>query len=145
MTETTFPIVIFHNPACGTSRNVVEMVRAAGYEPQIVEYLQVGWTEPQLRELAGAAGLPLRGLLREKGTPAGELGLLDEGVDERRMLDAMIADPILVNRPLVVTPKGVRLCRPSEVVLQLLDRLPADFTKEDGEVVDCQLRKFDRA
>jgi arsenate reductase len=135
MTDTDFPVTIFHNPACGTSRNVVEMVRAAGYAPTIVEYLQAGWTHEQLRELAGEAGLPLRQLIREKGTPAAELGLLDDGVDDDRILEAMVAHPILVNRPLVVTPKGVRLCRPSEAVLDLLDRKPASFTKEDGEVV----------
>jgi arsenate reductase len=135
MTDTDFPVTIFHNPACGTSRNVVEMVRAAGYAPTIVEYLQAGWTHEPLRELAGEAGLPLRQLIREKGTPAAELGLLDDGVDDDRILEAMVAHPILVNRPLVVTPKGVRLCRPSEAVLDLLDRKPASFTKEDGEVV----------
>jgi arsenate reductase len=113
MTDTDFPVTIFHNPACGTSRNVVEMVRAAGYAPTIVEYLQAGWTHDQLRELAGEAGLSLRQLMREKGTPAAELGLLDDGVDDDRILEAMVAHPILVNRPLVVTPKGVRLCRPS--------------------------------
>jgi arsenate reductase len=135
MSDPDFPVVIFHNPACGTSRNVVAMVEAAGYAPTVVEYLQAGWTPEQLRELAGEAGLSLRQLLREKGTPAAELGLLDDGVDEDRLLEAMVAHPILVNRPLVVTPKGVRLCRPSETVLDLLDRKPASFTKEDGEVV----------
>jgi arsenate reductase len=135
MTATGFPVLIFHNPDCGTSRNVVEMVRAAGYEPEIVAYLEVGWTLAQLRNLAREAGLTFRQLLREKGTPAGDLGLLDDGVDESRILDAMIEHPILVNRPLVVTPKGVKLCRPSEVVFELLDRKPASFTKEDGEIV----------
>jgi arsenate reductase len=135
MSDPDFPIVIFHNPACGTSRNVVAMVEAAGYAPTVVEYLQAGWTPEQLRELAGEAGLSLRQLLREKGAPAAELGLLDDGVGEERLLEAMVAHPILVNRPLVVTPKGVRLCRPSETVLDLLDRKPASFTKEDGEVV----------
>ena len=140
MTDTEFPVRIFHNPACGTSRNVVEMVRAAGYESEIVEYLEVGWTSAQLRKLASEAGLTFRQLLREKGTPAGDLGLLDEGVGEERILDAMIEHPILVNRPLVVTPKGVRLCRPSEVVFELLDRKPASFTKEDGEIVALEAR-----
>ncbi|CAN7445682.1 arsenate reductase (glutaredoxin) [Caulobacter sp. LjRoot300] len=130
-----FPVTIFHNPACGTSRNVVAMVQAAGYAPTVVEYLKAGWTAEQLRDLAGRAGLSLRDLLREKGTPAAELGLLDDGVGEDRLVEAMVAHPILVNRPLVVTPKGVRLCRPSETVLDLLDRKPASFTKEDGEVV----------
>jgi arsenate reductase len=135
MSDADFPIVIFHNPACGTSRNTVAMVEAAGYEPKIVEYLQAGWTHDQLRELAGEAGLTVRELMREKGTPAEELGLLQDGVADDRILDAMVEHPILVNRPIVVTPKGVKLCRPSEVVLDLLDRKPASFTKEDGEVV----------
>jgi arsenate reductase len=134
MTHTPdFPVTIFHNPACGTSRNVVAMVQAAGYAPTVVEYLKAGWTAEQLRDLADRAGLSVRDLLREKGTPAAELGLLEEGED--RLVEAMVAHPILVNRPLVVTPKGVRLCRPSETVLDLLDRKPASFTKEDGEVV----------
>ena len=135
MTDADFPITIFHNPACGTSRNVVAMVRAAGYEPQVIEYLQVGWTQGQLRELARQAGLTFRQLIREKGAPAAELGLLADGVDENSILDAMVEHPILVNRPIVVTPKGGRLCRPSEGVLDLLDRKPDSFTKEDGEVV----------
>ena len=130
-----FPVTIFHNPACGTSRNVVAMVQAAGYAPTVVEYLKAGWTADQLRDLAGRAGLAVRDLLREKGTPAAELGLLDDAVGEDRLVEAMVAHPILVNRPLVVTPKGVGLCRPSETVLDLLDRKPASFTKEDGEVV----------
>ncbi|NQE60790.1 arsenate reductase (glutaredoxin) [Caulobacter sp. RHG1] len=135
MSDTDFPIVVFHNPACGTSRNVVAMIEAAGYTPKIVEYLIAGWRHDQLRELAGEAGLTFRQLMREKGTPAAELGLLDDSATEDQILEAMIAHPILVNRPLVVTPKGVKLCRPSEVVLDLLDRKPTSFTKEDGEVV----------
>ncbi|MET3666124.1 arsenate reductase (glutaredoxin) [Caulobacter sp. 1776] len=135
MSDTDFPIVIFHNPACGTSRNTVAMVRAAGYQPQIIEYLQAGWTRDQLRQLAAEAGLTFRQLLREKGSSAEDLGLLAEGVGEDRILDAMVEHPILVNRPIVVTPKGVKLCRPSEVVLDLLDQKPESFTKEDGEVV----------
>jgi len=135
MTDADFPVVIFHNPGCGTSRNVVEMVRAAGYEPQIVEYLKAGWSHDELRELAGEAGLTFRQLMREKGTPAAELGLLKDGVSEDEILDAMVTTPILVNRPLVVTSKGVKLCRPSEVVFDLLDRKPDSFTKEDGEIV----------
>jgi len=133
---TDFPIVIFHNPACGTSRNTVAMVQAAGYEPEVVEYLQVGWTRDQLLQLSEATGLTLRQLLREKGSPAADLGLLDHGVGEDRLLAAMIEHPILVNRPIVVTPKGAKLCRPSEVVFDLLDRKPERFTKEDGEVVN---------
>lgn len=130
-----FPITIFHNPACGTSRNVVAMVEAAGYAPRVVEYLAVGWTREQLVDLSARAGLSLRDLIREKGTPAQSLGLLAADVSEERILEAMIAHPILVNRPIVVTPRGVALCRPSEAVLDLLERRPSSFTKEDGEVV----------
>ena len=132
---TDFPVTIYHNPACGTSRNTLAMIRAAGYAPAVVEYLQVGWTRDQLSDLAAAAGMTLRQLLREKATPADELGLLAADVADERLLDAMLAHPILVNRPIVVTTKGVKLARPSEVVLTLLDRQPATFTKEDGEVV----------
>ena len=130
-----FPITIFHNPACGTSRTTVAMVQAAGYEPQVIEYLKTGWTKAQLRELLTAMGASPRDILREKGTPAAELGLLDPAATDDAILDAMIAHPILVNRPIVVTPKGVKLSRPSEVVLELLERMPESFTKEDGEVV----------
>ncbi|PVM92430.1 arsenate reductase (glutaredoxin) [Caulobacter radicis] len=132
---TDFPITIFHNPACGTSRNVVAMVEAAGYAPTVVEYLQAGWTRERLLDLSARAGLPLRDLIRDKGTPAEALGLLAADVSDERILEAMVADPILVNRPIVVTPKGVALCRPSEAVLDLLEQRPAGFTKEDGEVV----------
>lgn len=130
-----FPITIFHNPACGTSRNVVAMVEAAGYAPRVVEYLAVGWTREQLVDLSARAGLSLRDLIREKGTPAQSLGLLAADVSDARILEAMTAHPILVNRPIVVTPIGVALCRPSEAVLDLLERRPSSFTKEDGEVV----------
>lgn len=135
MTDTAFPITIFHNPACGTSRNTVAMVQAAGYAPEVVEYLKAGWTREQLQDLAARSGEPLRALMREKGTPAEALGLLADDVSEDRLLDAMVEHPILVNRPIVVTPKGVKLCRPSELVLDLLDRKPEQFSKEDGEVV----------
>jgi arsenate reductase len=130
-----FPITIFHNPACGTSRNTVAMVQAAGYEPDVVEYLQAGWTKPQLKDLLAAMDARPRDILREKGTPAAELGLLDPGTTDEAILDAMVEHPILVNRPIVVTPKGVKLSRPSEVVIDLLERTPESFTKEDGEVV----------
>ncbi|MFN3511928.1 MAG: arsenate reductase (glutaredoxin) [Phenylobacterium sp.] len=130
-----FPITIFHNPACGTSRNTVAMVQAAGYEPTVVEYLQAGWTKPQLQELLAAMGAKPRDMLRDKGTPAAELGLLEPKVTDDAILDAMVEHPILVNRPIVVTPKGVKLSRPSDAVLDLLDRKPDSFTKEDGEVV----------
>jgi arsenate reductase len=130
-----FPITIFHNPACGTSRNTLAMIRDAGYAPTVVEYLKTGWTRPQLEALLVSMGTKPREILRVKGTSAAELGLLDPAVNDDAILDAMIAHPILVNRPIVVTPKGVKLSRPSEVVLELLERQPASFTKEDGEVV----------
>lgn len=130
-----FPVVIFHNPTCGTSRNVVAMVEAAGYAPKVVEYLKAGWTHDQIKELAREAGVPVRELLRDKGTPAADLGLTDPSVGDAQLVDAMVANPILVNRPIVVTPLGVRLCRPSERVLDLLERRPEGFAKEDGEVV----------
>ena len=130
-----FPVVIHHNPACGTSRNVVALAEAAGYAPTVVPYLQTGWTIPQLQGLLAVMGARPRDVLRERGTPAGELGLLDPDVSDAAILQAMIAHPILVNRPIVATPRGVKLCRPSEAVLDLLDRRPTAFTKEDGEVV----------
>lgn len=130
-----FPVVIHHNAACGTSRNVLAMIEAAGYGPTVVEYLQTGWTLPQLQALLAGMGAHPRDLLREKGTPAAELGLLAPEVSDQEILGAMIAHPILVNRPIVVTPKGVRLCRPSEAVFELLDRRPERFAKEDGEMV----------
>lgn len=143
----SFPVVIHHNPACGTSRNVVEIVRAAGYEPVVVEYLETGWTRPQLQALFAAAGITPREALRETKSPAEELGLLDPGVADEALLDAMLEHPILVNRPLVASPKGVRLCRPSERVLDLLERLPpGPFAKSDGElVIDAQGRRVDQA
>ncbi len=131
-----FPVVIHHNPECGTSRNVVEIVRKAGYEPEIVLYLQTGWTRPQLQALFAAAGLTPRAALRETKSPAKDLGLLDPNVSDADVLDAMLAHPVLVNRPIVATPKGVRLCRPSEVVLDLLDVWPpGPLYKEDGEMI----------
>jgi arsenate reductase len=132
---TDLPIVIFHNPACGTSRNVVAMVRACGYEPEVVEYLVAGWTVEQLKHLLDAMAARPRDILREKGTPAAELGLLEPRVSDTELLEAMVAHPVLVNRPIVVTHLGTKLCRPSEAVFGLLDRKPDSFTKEDGEVV----------
>lgn len=129
---TDFPVTVFHNPACGTSRNVVAMVEAAGYRPEVVEYLKAGWGADQLRELFDRAGITPREALREKGSPAAELGLLEAGVDDEAILAAMVEHPILVNRPIVTTPKGVALCRPSEAVYDLLDRTPDGFVKEDG-------------
>ena len=130
-----FPVVIHHNPECGTSRNVLAMVEAAGYTPTVIPYLQTGWTIPQLQALLAAMGLGPREILREKGTPAKELGLLEPGVTDEAILSEMVAHPILVNRPIVATPKGVKLCRPSEAVLRLLEDQPEHFTKEDGEMV----------
>jgi arsenate reductase (glutaredoxin) len=132
---TDFPILVFHNPACGTSRNVVAMIRAAGYEPEVIEYLKTGWTIDQLKQLLDAMGARPRDILREKGTPAAELGLLAESVSDQTILEAMVVHPLLVNRPIVVSHLGTKLCRPSEVVFELLDRKPESFTKEDGEVV----------
>jgi arsenate reductase len=124
MSVSDFPITIFHNPACGTSRNVVAMAKAAGYEPQVVEYLKAGWTKDQLKQLATAAGVPLREFLRDRGTPAAELGLLEPTATDDAILEAMVAHPILVNRPIMVTPKGTALCRPSERALDLLENRP---------------------
>jgi arsenate reductase len=129
------PITIYHNPDCGTSRNALAMIEAAGYRPTVVEYLKTGWTRPQLEALLAAMSARPRDIMREKGTPAAELGLLDPAISDAAILDAMIEHPILVNRPIVATPKSTKLCRPSEVVLSLLDRMPEQFTKEDGEVV----------
>ena len=135
MTDQNFPITIYHNPACGTSRNALAMIQAAGYQPKVVDYMKTGWTRELLETLLADMSVSPRDLLREKGTPAAELGLLDPGASAEAILTAMVASPILVNRPIVATPKGVKLCRPSEVVLQLLERQPDQFTKEDGEVV----------
>jgi arsenate reductase (glutaredoxin) len=130
-----FPITIFHNPSCETSRNALAMIEAAGYRHEVVEYLKVGWTRERLEALMSAMGVGPRDVLREKGTPAVELGLTDPATPDEEIIEAMLAEPVLVNRPIVVTPKGVKLCRPSEVVLSLLDLQPPSFTKEDGEVV----------
>ncbi len=132
---TDFPVTVFHNPACGTSRNVLAAIREAGREPEVVEYLKVGWTEARLRDLLTRMGAGPRAILRDKGTPAAELGLLDEGVSDDAILAAMIEHPILVNRPIVETPLGVVLARPSERVFEVLDVRLDSFTKEDGEVV----------
>jgi arsenic resistance protein ArsH len=126
-------VVIHHNPACGTSRNVLAIIEAAGETPVVIPYLDTGWTRPQLLALFAAAGLTPRDALRTTKSPAAEFGLLDPAVDDDAILDAMIQHPVLVNRPIVCSPKGVRLCRPSEAVLDLLDRLPSGpITKEDG-------------
>lgn len=126
-------IVIHHNPACGTSRNVLRIIEAAGYQPTVIEYLKEGWTRPQLLGLFAAAGLTPRAALRTTKSPAEELGLTDHSVPDEVLLAAMLEHPVLVNRPIVCTHKGVRLCRPSEAVLDLLDAFPpGPFAKEDG-------------
>jgi len=133
-------VTIYHNPACGTSRNVLALIRHAGIEPVVVEYLKTPPTREALRELAAATGEPVRALLREKGTPYAELGLGDAKWSDDQLLDFIVQHPILMNRPLVVTPLGTKLCRPSEAVLELLPVGPLPpFTKEDGErVLDGQ-------
>jgi len=129
-------IVIHHNPDCGTSRNVLDIIRKSGEDHEIVDYLRVGWTRPQLLALFAAAGLTPRTALRTTKSPAAELGLLDETVSDETLLEAMLAHPVLVNRPIVVSPKGVRLCRPSETVLDLLTRVPhGPLFKEDGAMI----------
>lgn len=141
--STNFPVVIHHNAECGTSRNVLAIIEAAGYSPVVIDYLREGWTRPQLLALFAAAGLTARQALRETKSPAVELGLLADGVTEEQLIAAMIQHPVLVNRPIVATPKGVKLCRPSELVLDLLDRWPpGPFAKEDGApLIDAEGRR----
>lgn len=127
---------IYHNPACGTSRNTLAMLRHAGVEPAVILYLETPPDRPTLQRLIADAGLPVRGALRTKGTPYLELGLDQPGLSDDALLDAMLAHPILINRPFVVTPLGTRLCRPSEEVLKVLPKpFPNGFHKEDGEPV----------
>lgn len=129
-------ITIYHNPACGTSRNTLAMIRQSGEEPVVVEYLKTPPSRAKLVELIKAMGISPRELLRQKGTPYDELGLSDGKWSDDELIDFMIAHPILINRPIVVTPKGVRLCRPSKLVLDILPNPDiGGFTKEDGEVV----------
>jgi arsenate reductase len=128
-------VTIYHNPACGTSRNTLAMIRQSGEQPEVIEYLKTPPSRARLIELIGAMAIPVRALLREKGTPYAELGLADPKWSDDQLIDFMLAHPILINRPIVVTPKGVKLCRPSEAVLDLLDHPVADFAKEDGEKV----------
>ena len=129
-------VIIYHNPACGTSRNALAMIRNAGLEPHVVEYLKTPPARAMLVQLIDRAGLTPRALLREKGTPYAELGLGDPALTDNHLLDAMVAHPILINRPLVVTPLGVKLCRPSKTVLDLLPTPQRTaFAKEDGELV----------
>jgi arsenate reductase len=129
-------VTIYHNPDCGTSRNTLAMIRNAGIEPTVVEYLKTPPTRERLVELIGKSGLSVRDVVRQKGTPFAELGLDAPSLTDDSLLDAMMEHPILINRPFVETPHGVRLCRPSEVVLDILPEAQnVPFTKEDGEIV----------
>ena len=143
----TEPLVtIYHNPDCGTSRNTLALIRNSGAEPVVVEYLKTPPGRAKLVELLTALGMPVRALLRRNGTPYDDLGLDDPALGDDRLLDAMVAHPILMNRPIVVTPLGTRLCRPSEAVLEILPSLQRDvFTKEDGQtVIDAVIDKAGR-
>lgn len=136
-------VIIYHNPDCGTSRNTLAMIRNAGVEPHVIEYLKTPPSRGLLRQLIARMGISARALLREKGTPYAELGLADPALTDDQLLDAMMAHPILINRPVVVCPKGVKLCRPSEEVLDLLPPQQGGFIKEDGErVIDEQGRRI---
>jgi len=128
-------VTIFHNPSYGTSRNTLEMIRQSGEVPRIIEYLKTPPDRARLIGLIAAMGIPVRALLREKGTPYAELRLADPKWSDDELIDFMLAHPILINRPIVQTPKGTKLCQPSETVLDLLDNPPGSFVKEDGEVV----------
>jgi arsenate reductase (glutaredoxin) len=128
-------VTIYHNPACGTSRNTLAMIRQSGEEPEVIEYLKTPPSRARLIELLKAMAIPVRALLREKGTPYAELGLADPKWSDDQLIDFMLDHPILINRPIVVTPKGTKLCRPSEAVLDLLDHPVANFVKEDGKKV----------
>lgn len=133
-------VTIYHNPACGTSRNTLALIEASGETPEIIEYLENPPSRSRLVGLLKAMNMPARALLREKGTPYAELGLADAKWSEDELIDQMLAHPILINRPIVETPRGTRLCRPSELVLDLLDHPVARFTKEDGEAVTYPAR-----
>lgn len=138
-------VTIYHNPACGTSRNTLALIRAAGIEPTVVEYLQNPPARDHLAKMISDSGLSVREAIRQKGTPFAELGLDNPDLTDEQLLDAMIATPILINRPLVVTPLGTRLARPSELVLDILpsDAFKGPFTKEDGEqVLDTEGRRL---
>jgi arsenate reductase (glutaredoxin) len=142
MPERAYDVVIYHNPACGTSRNTLAMIRNAGIEPHVIEYLKTPPARALLKQLLDRAGLAVRAALRETGTPFAELGLGDPALTDDQLLDAIDAHPILLNRPLVVSPRGVRLCRPSEAVLDLLPPQQGAFVKEDGEpVIDAAGRR----
>lgn len=137
-------VTIYHNPACGTSRNTLEMIRNAGIEPTVIEYLNTPPSRAELTRMIADAGLTIRQAIREKGTPYAELGLDDPALTDDQLLDAMLKDPILINRPFVVTPLGTRLSRPSELVLDILpDTHKGAFTKEDGErVLDAEGKRI---
>ncbi|KGJ22099.1 MULTISPECIES: arsenate reductase (glutaredoxin) [Paracoccus] len=128
-------VIIYHNPECGTSRSTLAMIRNSGIEPHVIEYLKTPPSRTLLQQLVERMGVSVRDILREKGTPYGELGLGDSGLTDEQLLDAIEAHPILINRPIVITPKGVKLCRPSETVLDLLPPQKGAFTKEDGEQI----------
>jgi arsenate reductase (glutaredoxin) len=135
-------VIIYHNPQCGTSRNTLGLIRNAGIEPHVIEYVKTPPTRLLLRQLIERMGLSVRDVIREKGTPYAELGLGDPFLSDDQLLDAMMAHPILINRPIVVTPMGVRLCRPSETVLDVLPPPQGEFVKEDGEpVIDASGRR----
>jgi arsenate reductase len=139
-------VEIWHNPSCGTSRNTLALIRHVGIEPTVIEYLQSPPSKPRLAEAIAAAGLSVREAIRQKGTPYAELGLDDPAFTDDQLLDAMMAHPILINRPIVVTPKSVRLCRPSEAVIDLLPPQQGEFAKEVGErVVDEHSRRVANA
>ena len=128
-------VTIYHNPACGTSRNTLAIIEASGETPVVVEYLKTAPDRARLLALVAAMDIPVRALLREKGTPYADLGLGDPALTDEQLIDAMLAHPILINRPIVETAKGTRLCRPSELVLDLLDHPVESFAKEDGEII----------
>jgi len=146
MQSTTSSITIFHNPACGTSRNTLALIRNSGEEPKVIEYLKTPPSKETLRELLAAMNMAPRALLRKKGTPHEELGLDDAKWTDEQLIDFMLAHPILINRPIVATPLGTRLCRPSEEVLDILPSpQQGAFTKEDGEaVIDAEGRRVQR-
>lgn len=131
-------VTIYHNPDCGTSRNTLAMIRQSGTEPEVIEYLKTPPSRATLEQLIAAMGITARALLREKGTPYKQLGLDDPKWSDDELIGQMLAHPILINRPIVVTPKGTRLCRPSEAVIDLLDNPVGRFVKEDGEVVEAR-------
>lgn len=136
-------VIIYHNPDCGTSRNTLALIRNAGVEPHVIEYLKTPPSRTMLVQLIARMATSTRALLREKGTPYAELGLGDPGLTDDQLLDAMLSHPILINRPIVVSPKGARLCRPSEEVLDLLPPQRGEFIKEDGErVIDEHGRRI---